>query len=178
MSSDPLAGLTLLQDARPDADRTGLVRDLFLASPTITAAAQCLLDADYHLEDISGLDAREGILVSYHFDHFENPGRMALRVIAPHDTPSVPSIAHIFDGAEWHERELSDFYGVVFEGNPNPAPLLLPETGVCSPLLKADKARVAIRDLIHPGEIRYKDENFVAFATKNAPDTEAKETEV
>lgn len=177
MSSDPFAGLPVLQDARPDAHRTGLVRDLFFTLDTITAAAQALLTADYHLEDISGLDTREGLLISYHFDHFENPGRMALRVLAPHHTPSVPSIAQLFGGAEWHERELSDFFGVVFEGNPNPAPLLLPEADVTAPLLKAEKNRIAIGDLIHPGSIRHKDEAFTLFAPKNSPDPEAQEAE-
>ena len=177
MSSDPLTGLSVLQDAIPDARRTGLVRDMFVSAEEIIAAARRLLAANYHLEDISGLDTLEGILVNYHFDHFESPGRIALRVLAPHDTPAVPSIAGIFGGAQWHERELSDFYGVVFEGNPNPAPLLLPEAGVTAPLLKSPQDRAALGDLIDPGRIVQRNRQFPGFAPKNTPDPVTKEAE-
>lgn len=175
MSKELFAGIGVLQDARPDVDRTGLIRDIFFAPESIGAAAGRLLEAEYHLEDISGLDTLEGILVTYHFDHFEKPGRLALRVLAPHDTPKVPSIACIFGGAEWHERELSDFYGVVFEGNPNPAPLLLAETEALRPLIKSKKARKPVCDLIHPGEIDLCENGFDLFASKNIQDSDEKE---
>lgn len=181
MSGDIFQGLALLQDAVPDADATGLARDLFIAPENLVEAARRLLAADYHLEDISGLDTAEAILVNYHFIRFDCAERMALRVIAPHHCPSVPSIAAIYGGAEWHERELSDFFGVVFPGNPNPVPLLLPDTGVQTPLLKSDKERISIRTLIRPGRIVYQDPGFTIFTSQESSDatrpTESKEAE-
>ena len=163
MSTDIFRGLPLLQDARPDSQSTGLTRDLFVAPENILEATRRLLAADYHLEDISGLDTAEAILVNYHFDRFDRAERMALRVIAPHHRPSVPSIVAVYGGAEWHERELSDFFGVVFEDNPNPIPLLLPEAGVRTPLLKSEKDRISAKALIRPGRIVHQDPSFTLF---------------
>jgi NADH-quinone oxidoreductase subunit C len=171
MSNDLFDGLPLLQDARPDAICTGLARDVFVAPENIVEAARRLLAADFHLEDISGLDTAEAILVNYHFNRFDRDERMALRVIAPHHCPSVPSIAAIYGGAEWHERELSDFFGVVFQGNPNPVPLLLPETGVETPLLKSEKDRISIKTVIRPGRIVYRDSSFTLFTPENSLDS-------
>lgn len=169
MSDDIFEGLPLLQDARPDVKSTGLARDLFVAPENIVEAARRLLAAGYHLEDISGLDTSEAILVNYHFNRFDRNERMALRVIAPHHHPSVPSIAAIYGGAEWHERELSDFFGVVFPGNPNPVPLLLPETGVETPLLKSENSRVSIKTVIRPGRIVHQDAGFALFTLEDSP---------
>ncbi len=170
MSDDVFQGLPLLQDARPDTESTGLARDVFVAPENIIEAAGLLLAAGYHLEDIGGLDMAEAILVNYHFNRFDRNERMALRVIAPHHCPSVPSIAAIYGGAEWHERELSDFYGVEFAGNPNPTPLLLPETGVRTPLLKSENSRVSIKTVIRPGRIVRQDPGFTLFTTESGPD--------
>ena len=52
------------------------------------------------------------------------------------DAPSVPSIVSVFSGADWHERECFDFFGVVFENHPNLKPLLLPDDLGFHPLLK------------------------------------------
>jgi NADH-quinone oxidoreductase subunit C len=180
MSADIFQGLALLQDAVPDPRSTGLARDLFVAPENIVEAARRLLAADYHLEDLSGLDTAEAILVNYHFIRFDRVERMALRVIAPHHRPRVPSIAAVYGGAEWHERELRDFFGVVFEGNPNPLPLLLPETGADTPLLKSEKSRVSVRMLIRPGRIVHQDPGFTLFTTEESSSnpSEPKEAEV
>jgi NADH-quinone oxidoreductase subunit C len=176
MSNGIFDSLPLLQDACPDVKTTGLTRDLFVAPENIVEAARRLLAADFHLEDISGLDTAEAILVNYHFNRFDRDERMALRVIAPHHCPSVPSIAAIFGGAEWHERELSDFFGVVFQGNPNPVPLLLPETGVVTPLLKSEKSRISIKDVVRPGRIVHQDSSFTLFTPESSSDSKPADT--
>ena len=40
---------------------------------------------------------------------------------------SIPSISEIWTTANWFERESHDLFGVIFEGHPNLAPLLLYE---------------------------------------------------
>ncbi len=47
------------------------------------------------------------------------------------DTPSredatCPSVASVWPGADWHEREAYDMFGVIFEGHPNLRRILLP----------------------------------------------------
>jgi NADH-quinone oxidoreductase subunit C len=169
MNSDIFADLALLLDSRPDLARSGLVRSVFLAPDVLRPAVERLLAAEYHLEDVSGLDIAEGILVNYHFDHFEQPGRVVLRVLTGHAAPSVPSIAAIFHGAEWHERELRDFYGVAFEGNPNPGALLLTDNDTSTPLRKSEKGRSPLAALIDPGTIVYQDPEFTLLQSTNPP---------
>jgi NADH-quinone oxidoreductase subunit C len=160
MNGELFAGLSLLLDSRPSPQTTGLARSVFLFPDQLVPAAQRLLAAGYHLEDISGLDTVEGILVNYHFDDFERPGRIALRLLAVREDLRLPSIAAVFGGAEWHEREVCDFFGVTFSGNPNPATLLLPANDASTPLRKAETARRTVRELIDPGPIVAVDPRF------------------
>jgi len=52
------------------------------------------------------------------------------------DKPEVPTISHIYQGANWHERETHDFFGIKFIGHPDLSPLLLPEDADFHPLRK------------------------------------------
>ncbi len=149
-----LKGLAVDYLAACDFAKTGKTWQAFLPAASLVKAAQRLLAADYFLEDISALDCAEGYVVTYHFAHFEKPGRIALRVVAPHEAPNVPSIAHVFHGAEWHERETRDFHGVQFEGNPNFIPLLMdPDMADCFPLRKDPKSRIKVRDVLEAGQV-------------------------
>jgi NADH:ubiquinone oxidoreductase subunit C len=53
--------------------------------------------------------------------------RVLLRVIAPggRDDPRVPTITGIYRGANWHERETYDMFGVTFDGHPGLLPRIL-----------------------------------------------------
>jgi NADH-quinone oxidoreductase subunit C len=55
----------------------------------------------------------------------------------PKDDPVIDSIAGLFGGAEWHEREAHDMFGIEFAGNPNLSPIYLPEGFIGHPLLKS-----------------------------------------
>lgn len=101
----------------------------------------CLKDGLF-LEDVTALEAAEGFVVLYHFQRYEGGREVRVAVEVSREAPVVPSIADIYQGAEWHEREAADFYGLRFVGNPNAMPLLLPETFPGPPpLLKEEKAR-------------------------------------
>lgn len=164
-----LKGLPLLYLAACDFQKTGKTWQVVLPAASLARAAERLLAADYFLEDISALDCAEGYVVTYHFAHFHKPGRTALRVLAPHEAPDVPSIAGIFQGAEWHERETRDFHGVQFTGNPNFIPLLIdPDMADCFPLRKDPKSRVKMRELLEAGEVRFCAPGF-ELMTPDAP---------
>lgn len=47
---------------------------------------------------------------------------------------SIPSISDIFPGANWHEREIFDLFGISFTGHPNLTRILTPETYTEHPL--------------------------------------------
>jgi NADH-quinone oxidoreductase subunit C len=74
--------------------------------------------------------------VVYDFNHYSELCRVTLRVRIPRDEPRVPSISALYPGANWHERETHEFFGIVFEGHPNLEPLLLPEDADFHPLRK------------------------------------------
>jgi len=139
-----LEGLATACKTTCDFGKTGENASLFLEPAWIKAAVRRIYKQGYFLEDVTCLDIEEGFLVLYHFDHFDSPGRFTVRVIADRATPVVPSIADIYQGAEWHERECMDFYPVIFKGNPNPSRLLLPEDMEEKPLAKEDGKRQSL----------------------------------
>ena len=136
-----------------DFATTGETLCVLLEPAWVKAAAKRFHKQGYFLEDVTCLDHGEGLVVLYHFDHYDNPGRVTVRVVAPHANPRVPSIAGIFHGAEWHERECMDFYPVVFAGNPNPSRLLLADDMEEKPLAKTEKSRVPMMDVFRFTEL-------------------------
>lgn len=127
-------------NACTDAGALGCFLDLFILPRDLRPAARKLRRAGYFIEDISCVHIQEGFLLLYHFDHFDQPGRISLRIILSQDTPEIESISSIFPGADWHERECCDFFGIRFKGHPNLIPLLLDaEHQGPPPLLKSEK---------------------------------------
>lgn len=167
-----LEGIQTQCVARQDKGATGHVWSVFLAPGQIVKAAKQLYEAEYSLEDIFALDFEEGFLVLYHFNRWNIDERVVLRVLVPKDNPVVPSIFGIFQGAEWHERETRDFHGVRFEGNPNLVPLLVcAEDADLCPLVKSDKVRKSIKELLSLGEIVSCSKTIEAlFAEAEAPE--------
>ncbi|WP_319467529.1 NADH-quinone oxidoreductase subunit C [uncultured Pseudodesulfovibrio sp.] len=149
-----LEGIPTQCVAKQDKSTTGHVWSIFLAPGQIVNAARKLYEAEYSLEDVLALDVEEGFLVLYHFNRWTIDERVTLRVFVSKDNPTVPSIAPIFHGAEWHERETRDFHGVNFEGNPNLVPLLMPAEDVdVHPLIKTAKVRKSVKDILSLGEV-------------------------
>jgi NADH-quinone oxidoreductase subunit C len=148
-----LDGLKILCIAECSYDSTGKTLSIFLEPEAIQEAAKRLYAHKFFLEEIAAVDTSDGLVGIYHFDHFSEPGRVALHVVVPHETPIIPSISGIFKGADWHERETSDFFGIQFSGHPDPTPLLLPEEMDFHPLLKKEDARIPMRDFMDPGDI-------------------------
>ncbi|MFD9413537.1 NADH-quinone oxidoreductase subunit C [Streptomyces goshikiensis] len=62
--------------------------------------------------------------------------RLLLRTTVPHSAPSLPSAVAVYAGAEWHERETFEMFGVTFTDHPHLVPLLLPENFEGHPLRK------------------------------------------
>lgn len=52
------------------------------------------------------------------------------------ENPTVPSVAHLWAAADWHEREAYDMFGVKFEGHPNLKRILMWDTYPWHPLRK------------------------------------------
>ena len=59
-----------------------------------------------------------------------------LRTVVPNAAATVPTLTGVFRGANWHERETWEMFGVVFDGHPNLVKLLLPDEFEGHPLRK------------------------------------------
>jgi NADH-quinone oxidoreductase subunit C len=79
--------------------------------------------------------------VVYQFACFERACRVTL-LVSPGTGRSVPSIADMYQGADWHEREAYEFFGIGFSGHTHLKPLILSraEKGL-RPLLKNPQVR-------------------------------------
>jgi NADH-quinone oxidoreductase subunit C len=61
---------------------------------------------------------------------------LQLRVPVNGANPRVQSAAHVYKVANWREREVSDMFGIDFEGHPDPRRILMPEDWEGHPLRK------------------------------------------
>ncbi|MFI0721642.1 NADH-quinone oxidoreductase subunit C [Streptomyces sp. NPDC021224] len=81
-----------------------------------------------------------GFLVCAHVAALsDGPGpvrRLLLRTAVGHEAPALASATGVYAGADWHERETHEMFGVAFTGHPGLAPLLLPEEFEGHPLRK------------------------------------------
>lgn len=55
----------------------------------------------------------------------------------PKDSPVIPSLVDVYSGANWHEREAHEMFGIDFDGHPDLAHLYLPDLFVGNPLRKS-----------------------------------------
>ena len=54
-----------------------------------------------------------------------------------HDAPSIDSVTDVYAGANWHEREAAEMFGIDFVGHPDLAKLYLPDAFEGYPLRKS-----------------------------------------
>lgn len=62
--------------------------------------------------------------------------RVRIKTRAPGSDPTVPSLADVYEGANWGEREAYDMFGVRFEGHPDLRRILMYEEFEGFPLRK------------------------------------------
>ena len=142
-----ILGIESWSHGSTDYDKTGCHANYFVNTDKLLSSVSLIKEKGFVLDDITGVDIQEGIMLIYHFDRFEWSERISLRTIAGHALKQVPSIVSIYSGADWHERECFDFFGVEFENHPNLKPLLLPDDLNIHPLLK-EKNRKSLYTLI------------------------------
>jgi NADH-quinone oxidoreductase subunit C len=86
--------------------------------------------------------------VVYELRSVEHAHRMRLKVGLPSDDPHVPSVTALFPTANWHEREVWDLFGLVFDGHPDLDRILLPDDWEGHPLRK-DEALGGVETRYH-----------------------------
>ena len=133
--------------------------------PTYQVAGEDLVAAVRFLRDAQGFDlladlcgaewpdrpTRFGVVLHL----LSTAGKEYVRLHVDAVGDRVPSVAALHPGANWHEREAFDMFGIVFEGHPDPRRILMwdgypfhplrkdfPLAGIEVPLPAADVAAV------------------------------------
>jgi NADH-quinone oxidoreductase subunit C len=116
----------------------GVNLDVTVAPGQVVAAAELLDRHGFSIDTVTGVDwlAQGQMEVVYDYLHFTANLRVAVRARLPRDNPEISTISGVFPGANWHERETHDFFGIRFAGHPNLTPFLLPEDATFHPLRK------------------------------------------
>ena len=84
-------------------------------------------------------DADPRFWVVYELRSMRHHHRVRVKAGLPADDPHVPTVSDAFPTANWHEREVFDFYGIVFDGHPNLTRILLPDGWDGFPLRKDEE---------------------------------------
>jgi NADH-quinone oxidoreductase subunit C len=121
-----------------DYTAKGVHLDASVSPDQVVSAAQQLDQEGFALDTITGVDwmAENQMEVVYDYFHPTKTLRAAVRARISRDNPEIPTISTIFPGANWHERETHDFFGIRFLGHPDLSPFLLPEDADYHPLRK------------------------------------------
>jgi len=91
------------------------------------------------LSDITGVDhfpIEPRFELNYHLVSLTRRERLRLKVCVAGSDPMVESVTAVWPGADWHEREIFDLFGVRFEGHPDLRRILMPEDWEGHPLRK------------------------------------------
>lgn len=82
-------------------------------------------------------DVEERLEVLTTLGEFTEGRRVTLSTEISSSSPSIPSLVDVYAGADWHEREAYEMFGIDFEGHPNLIHIYLPDSFIGHPLRKS-----------------------------------------
>ena len=131
----------LLETAAPGSVEHWEDQTLWVRPKRVADAAQILRDSpdlDFQfLNAISAVDYIDHIEVVYHLTSFSHCHTAIIKTkLFGREQLSLPSVYHIWRGADFQEREVWDLMGVRFEGHPNMKRIMLWEGFEGHPLRK------------------------------------------
>ncbi|MCL4458040.1 MAG: NADH-quinone oxidoreductase subunit C [Nitrospirae bacterium] len=93
-----------------------------------------------YLQDLCGVDhsgrKEPRFEVVYHLYSIRHRHTIRIKAEVPEDNCAIDSVTDIWAGANWHERECYDLFGIKFNGHPDLRRILLPEDWEGHPLRK------------------------------------------
>lgn len=93
-----------------------------------------------YLVDVCGVDylgkKEKRFEVVYHLYSIKHRHQIRVKAEVPADDTSIDSVVPIWAGANWHEREAYDLFGITFKGHPDLRRVLMPEDWEGHPLRK------------------------------------------
>lgn len=90
-----------------------------------------------HVSCVTGVDMRTHFQVVYHIYSYQN--KVTVEILVDNidrERPEVDSITPLWGGANWHEREAYDMFGIIFKNHPKMERLLMPDDFQFFPLRK------------------------------------------
>jgi NADH-quinone oxidoreductase subunit C len=80
------------------------------------------------LMNLSGVDeVKENLLsVYYHLESTSLKHKITLKATTKSENPEVSSVVEVWQGANWHEREAFDMFGIKFLNHPDLRRILMP----------------------------------------------------
>jgi NADH:ubiquinone oxidoreductase subunit C len=132
----------------PAAEIVAALQARFAATPFalgVEVPAASLLEAMRALRDVhgyryyvlgSGVESAASLDVLHAVRNLDGGDTLFVKVALPKELPEIDSIAFVYAGAEWQEREIFDLFGIAFRGHPDLRRLLMPDEYVGHPLRK------------------------------------------
>lgn len=117
----------------------GFHLDVRISPEQVVRAAEILDRGGFTLETITGVDWLKENQFELVYDYACTGGKLfraAVRTRIDRDKPEIATISEVFPGANWHERETWDFFGIIFTGHPQLERFLLPDDCDFHPLRK------------------------------------------
>jgi NADH-quinone oxidoreductase subunit C len=146
-----LRALSLVQEKFPDAfieqytDRTGGAWAVVKPAQLRAVLAQLKNDPALDFKLFLSIDAVDRLQLPDNDPRFEvvyflysvsRNEHVRLKIRVSEDSPEAPSVTDIFQGANWWERFVWDFYGIRFTGHPDLRRILMYEEFKGHPLRK------------------------------------------
>ena len=91
------------------------------------------------LRDICGTDravTEDRYEVVYNLFSLVNKYRFRIKVKIDESDMHIPSVTGVWPGADWHERETYDMFGIAFDGHPDLTRIMMPDDWQGHPLRK------------------------------------------
>lgn len=141
---EPRAAVEGAKDAhgKPDKGRTGDAYVLVDPQRLPEFLALCRDDARLQLDllvDLSATDPSKDapeLWINVALLSLAHKHRLAVKALLPKAAASLPTSARTHRGAQWHERECAEMFGITFVGHPDPRHILLPDDWEGFPLRK------------------------------------------
>jgi NADH-quinone oxidoreductase subunit C len=129
----------LLQGLATRFSATPFTLGVAVPAASLLEAARALRDAHGYRYYVlgTGIDLDATFEVAHALRNLETNDTLFLKVAVPKDAAEVDSIAFVFAGAEWHEREIWDLFGVTFRAHPDLRRILMPDDYPGHPLRKS-----------------------------------------
>ncbi|MCX5799622.1 MAG: NADH-quinone oxidoreductase subunit C, partial [Proteobacteria bacterium] len=126
----------------------------------------------FYIEDMCCVDYVEYLELVYFFNHYQFLCRVKVTLKVEPENPHAPTISHIYDGAYWYEREIHEFFGVVFDDHPNMTYLFLHD-GIDFYPLRKEKIPIPDQDkkLLNSFHVHEEEDSFFVNMGPQHPST-------